>query len=128
MDIGRKRGAARRGAVLGMALALATATGTIAATPLDFGTVNVGASSIKGQVVPLTAALSELDPATVLYAGGDSVIDLLLPFYGLNAPVTAGSLYAAIGEVTATFHVDLVAFPGTDFSIDDSTCLTGAGS
>ncbi|TAJ99310.1 MAG: hypothetical protein EPO36_12360 [Chloroflexota bacterium] len=99
-----------------------------ALTPLDFGTVNVGASSIKSQVVPLTASLSELDPATVLYAGGESVIDLLLPFYGLSAPVTAGSLYAAIGDVTATYHVDLVVSPGTDFSVDDSTCLTGTGS
>ncbi|MCI0582790.1 MAG: hypothetical protein L0227_07830 [Chloroflexi bacterium] len=128
MRIGRKRGAARRGAALGMALALATATGTIAATPLDFGSVNVGASAIRSQVVPLSAALSELDPAAVLYAGGDPIVDSFLPFYGLAAPVTAGSLYAAMGEVTATYHVDLAIVGSGDLLVDDSTCLTGTVS
>jgi hypothetical protein len=128
VKIGRKRGGARRGAVLGIALALAAATGTVAATPLDFGGVNVGTSATTNRVVPLTAALSELDPATVLYAGGNPTIDFLLPFYGLSAPVTAGSLFGAIGEVTATYHVDLSIVGSTDFTIDDGDCLTASGS
>lgn len=112
-------------AALGSCLAFASWTTALALDPLDFGAVNVGASAVKNQELPLTFLLSEMDPNTVLYAGGDSTIDFVLSFYGLTPPVTAGDVYDTIGEVTATYHLDLSLVTGTDFSVDDSDCLTG---
>ncbi|MCI0346723.1 MAG: hypothetical protein L0221_14970 [Chloroflexi bacterium] len=131
MNESSRRGPVRRGlmvAVLGAIVVVATAVPALAAAPLSFGTVTVGASAIKNQDLPLSVALSELDPATVLYAGGGGTIDLILSFYGLTAPVTAGALFATIGEVTATYHIDLAVPGGTSFSIDDGDCLTGTTS
>lgn len=134
--IGAQGASTRRGmrwraglaALVGGCMMLTSWAATLAAPPLSFGTVTVGASASKNQDLPLTLLLSELDPATVLYAGGNGTIDLILSFYGLTAPVTAGAVYAAIGEVTATYHIDLAVPGGTSFSVDDSDCLTGATS
>ena len=56
------------------AIALAALVGAIlpaaasAAAPMSFGTVSVGATKTLGTTVPLAAAVSDLDPATVLLA------------------------------------------------------------
>lgn len=126
--VARRRWFTRLAPVIGAILVAATAVPALAAPPLSFGTVTVGASAIKNQDLPLSLLLSEVDPATVLYAGGDPNVDFLLGFYGLSAPVTAGSLYAAIGEVMGTYHLDLQVVGAADFTVDDSDCLTGTTS
>jgi hypothetical protein len=114
--------------VLTMALMAMSAGPVAAAGILDFGSVSLGGTAAKDHELPLAYALSEVPPETVLYTGGDAIIDGALTVIGLTAPVTAGSLYAALGEVSATFHLTFGISAGTDFSIDGSECATGSGS
>lgn len=93
-----------------------------AATPVDFGNVTVGDSLTLDAELPLTYALSQLPPDTVLYTGGDPTMDFVIGQMGLVAPVTAGSLYGAIGEVTATYALILSMADGTDFSVSSADC------
>ncbi|HJP89269.1 MAG TPA: hypothetical protein VJ850_09570 [Candidatus Limnocylindrales bacterium] len=99
-----------------------------AAAPISFGTVSVGATKTIGTSVPLAAAVSDLPPSTVLYAGGDSFINTALALSGISVPVTAGSLIATTGDISATFHLTPHLATGTDFDVDAPTCLTGTGS
>jgi hypothetical protein len=109
-------------------LSLAGTTAVSAATPLDFGTVSVGAVKSLSATVPLQASLSELAPETVLYPGGNPTIDLALSLSGLSVPLTAGALYSVTGEVTVTYHLSGSLATGTDFSVDAAGCATGTGS
>ena len=96
--------------------------------PIDFGTVGVGNSATAEYTMPLDFALSEMASETVLYEGGDPFIDSFLASEGITVPVTAGSLYAEIGEVTATYHLTLALVDGTSFSISAPNCATGTES
>jgi hypothetical protein len=64
----------------------------------------------------------------VLYAGGDPATDFALALAGLSVPLTAGALYATVGEVTATYHLTMSTPGGSDFSIDNGTCATATVS
>jgi hypothetical protein len=108
-------------------LLVATAVPVAAGTPIDFGSVAVGEGSTQSAELPLTYSLSELPPETVLYTGGDPSTDFVVQQMGLSLPVTAGSLYSVTGEITATYHLSLVATPATDFTIDDDQCATATG-
>ena len=98
--------------------------------PVDFGNVNVGDSLTLDAQLPLSYSLSELPAGTVLYNGGNPTIDLALSLsgLGLTPPVTSDALYAAIGEVTATYHLTFSMAIGTDFSAASMDCATGSGS
>lgn len=99
-----------------------------AAATIDFGTVTVAASKTLGTTVPLTTALSDVPPGTVVYAGGNASIDLALALAGLSVPLTAGGLYGVVGEVTTTYHVTEHLLVGTDYAAEASTCQTGSVS
>lgn len=103
-------------------------TAAAAMPPVDFGNVTVGDSVTLDAELPLDYSLSELPPTTVLYGGGNPSIDFLLSTMGLSAPLTAGALYTAIGEVTATYHLTLSMATGTDFSVASLDCATAADS
>jgi hypothetical protein len=110
-------------------LQVATPMAAAAALPeVDFGNVNVSDSLTLDAQLPLSYALSELPPETILYSGGNLSIDLVLSSIGLSAPLTAGALYMTIGEVTATFHLTFSMATGTDFSAASTDCATAAGS
>jgi hypothetical protein len=113
---------------LTMALMVISASPVAAAGVLDFGSVSLGGTATRNHELPLAYALSEVPSETVLYTGGDGIIDSALTVIGLTAPVTAGSLYGALGEVSATFHLSFGLSAGTDFSIDGSACASGSGS
>ena len=104
------------------------ATVSAATTQLDFGGAGIGQTVEQDHVFPLTAALSELPPETVLYEGGDATLDTFLALQGLTVPLTAGELYAEFGEITATFHLAHAFVIGTDFAAVGSDCATAAGS
>jgi hypothetical protein len=116
------------------AIALMTTLLAMSASPvaavgvLDFGSVSLGGTATKNHQLPLGYALSEVPSETVMYAGGSGTVDSALAVIGLTAPVTAGSLYGALGEVSATFRLSLGLPAGTDFSVDGSACATGFGS
>jgi hypothetical protein len=128
MSVHRIRAAAatRRAAA---ALAIALLAGTLGIAPasaaeLDFGAVNVGGSIVRQRTLPLTYALSQIPGGTVLYAGGNATIDFALASSGLSVPLTAGALYAKVGEVTATYHLILAPQAGTDFMVQNGDCGT----
>lgn len=128
----RIRGGIRRRLVhAATALVILSMAGTglvAAAIPLDFGTVSVGGVKSLSTTVPLEASLSDVPPETILYSGGNQAIDLALSLAGLSVPLSAGALYAATGEVTATYHLSGGLTIGTDFSLDAPGCATGSGS
>jgi hypothetical protein len=111
-------------------LQVATPMMAAAAQPtLDFGNVTVGDSLPIDAELPLSYSLSDLPPETVLYAGGDPSIDFVLASSGINSlPVTAGSLIAEVGDMTATYHLGFNIATGTHFSVDSTDCLTATGS
>jgi hypothetical protein len=115
-------------ATLGAALLAATVTVPVSAASIDFNTISIGGSISRQQSMPLGWVLSETPPETVLYAGGDSIIDFFLSSNGLSVPLTAGALYAAVGEVTAAFHLTLSVPPGSDFAVDNGDCGTATVS
>ena len=119
----------RRAASIGLAMALVAASvaPVAATTVVDFGSVSLGGVASQDEELPLDAALSELPPDTVLYTGGNASIDLALSLAGLSAPLTAGALHAAIGEVTVTYHIAF-DLPAGDFAITDSDCESGSGT
>lgn len=98
------------------------------APPVDFGNVSVGDTLTEDYELPLDYSLSELPAGTVLYTGGNSAVDLVLAGMGLSAPLTSDALYAAVGEMTATYHLSLSMTTGTQFSVASLDCATGAGS
>lgn len=119
--------ALRRGAVaatLGAAVLATTGIVPVSAASIDFNTISIGASTSRQQVLPLGWVLSETPPETVLYAGGDANLNFVLSLNGLSVPLTAGALYAQIGEMTATYHLTLSTTPGSDFSVDSGLCPT----
>ena len=111
-------------------LGVATPRVALAALPtVEFGNVTVGDSLTLDVAVPLSYSLSDLPPDTVLYAGGDPVTDFALASFGINSlPVTAGSLIAEVGDMTATYHLGWNIATGTHFSVDSADCLTATGS
>jgi hypothetical protein len=117
--------------IVGIWIAAALVAGALGAAPValasdvDFGTVSVGGSAVTQREVPLVTRLSEMDPATVLYAGGNGTIDFVLGTMSLSVPLTAGALYVRIGEVTATYHLTLAMAVGTHFGVSAPGCLTG---
>jgi hypothetical protein len=89
----------------------------------------VGDSLTLDVAVPLSYSLSDLPPETVLYAGGDPVTDFALANFGIHSlPVTAGSLIAEVGDMTATYHLGWNIATGTHFSVDSADCLTATVS
>lgn len=90
---------------------------------VDFGTVSVGSSRTIDRDVALVIRLSDMDPATVLYGGGNGTIDFILGTMGLSVPLTAGALFGAIGEVTATYHLALSTSNATHFGVSAPGCL-----
>ncbi len=118
----------------GLGLAGLVAVGALTAAPAalgadaDFGTVSVGSTRVINRDVDLVTTLSGMDPAVVVYAGGNAAFDLVLGTMGLTVPLTAGALYASIGEVTATYHLALALADGTHFVVSAPDCLTGTGS
>ena len=115
-------------ASLALVLSLAGTSVVSAATTLDFGTVSVGGVKSLGMTVPLQVSLSDLPPDTVVYAGGNSSVDLVLSFAGLSAPLTAGALFAVTGEITGTYHLAPSLGAGTDFVAEATGCGTGTGT
>jgi hypothetical protein len=113
---------------LGAVLVSAAGTVPVAAATLQFPALSIGGSSTLQQVMPLGFVLSETPPETVLYAGGDATVNFVLSLNGLSVPLTAGALYAAAGEITATYHLTMSAPAGSDFAVDNGTCATGAVS
>jgi hypothetical protein len=112
-------------ALLALALTARSAIPAAAAlATVDFGTVNVGDTVSLDQELPLQYSLSQIPADTVVYSGGNPTIDLILAQLGLSAPLTAGQLYDAIGEVTATYHLTLQLATGTDFAVDNGDCAT----
>ena len=109
-------------ATLGAALLATTVSVPVSAATIEFNPISIGGSISRQQVLPLGWALSETPPETVLYAGGDPTIDFALAVNGLSVPLTAGALYAKVGEMTATFHLTLSATPGSDFTVDSGLC------
>ena len=110
-------------------LGMATPRAAVAALPgVDFGNVNVGDLLTLDAELPLSYSLSQLPAGTVLYNGGDPSIDFLVGSLGMTVPVTSEELFAAIGEVTATFHITLSMATGTDFSVASPDCASGVGS
>lgn len=103
-------------------------TAAAALPAVDFGNVNVGDSLTLDQALPLTYALSDLPDGTVLYSGGDPTMDFFVGSLGMTTPVTSEELYAAIGEVTATFHLTFTMASGADFSVASVDCATGVAS
>lgn len=103
---------------------------TVAAVvpPIDFGTIGVGNTASASYELPLTYGLSQLPPDTLLYAGGDPAIDSVLAFYGISVPVTAGSLYEDVGEITATYHLILGLGSPAPFSVSAPDCGTATAS
>jgi len=119
----------RIAAITLMTTLMAASAGPVAAGGVvDFGSVSLGGTATYIRDLPLALALGDLPPETVLYTGGDAIIDSALTVIGLSAPVTAGSLYGALGEVSATFHLSLALSAGTDFSVDGSACASGTVS
>jgi hypothetical protein len=115
-------------ATLGAAMLSATGIAPATAATIDFNTISVGGSTSRSQELPLAWVLSEQPPEAVLYAGGDPQLNFALALAGLSVPVTAGSLYGTVGEVTVTYHLTLSTTPGSDFSVDNGNCLTATGS
>jgi hypothetical protein len=116
-------------ALLTFALIARSVTPAAAAlATVDFGTVSVGDTVSVDQGLPLQYSLSQIPADTVVYGGGDPTIDLVLAQLGLSVPLTAGQLYAAIGEVTATYHLTVQLTSGSDFAVDNADCATGSGS
>ncbi|MGA9161844.1 MAG: hypothetical protein WB297_13405 [Actinomycetota bacterium] len=129
------RNALKQAARAVAALVLAGSMQVVAGAPalaalatLDFGSVNVGDGTDLQQELPLTYSLSQIPPDTVVYSGGNPTLDASLLLLGLTPPVTAGQLYAIIGEVTATYHLTLTLAVGTDFSVDAAECQTATDS
>lgn len=110
-------------------LQVATPMAALAALPeVDFGNVSVGDSLTLDAELPLTYALSQFPAGTVLYSGGNPTLDFILAQDGISVPVTSDSLFAEIGEVTATYHLQLSMTSGTDFSVSGPDCATGTTS
>jgi hypothetical protein len=110
--------------MLGAATLLATGSVPVSATSIDFNTISIGGSISREQALPLGWVLSETPPETVLYAGGDANMNFVLALNGLSVPLTAGALYATVGEMTATYHLSLSATPGSDYTVDNGLCAT----
>ena len=100
----------------------------VAAATIEFNAISVGGSTSRQQALPLGWVLSQTPPGTVLYAGGDPQLNFALALAGLTVPVTAGSLYATVGEVTVSYHLTLSTTPGSDFSVANGDCLTATVS
>lgn len=130
----RRRGAsgarrARLTAVTALAVVAAIApTVVAAASTMSFGTVSVGAVRTLSTTVQLEAALSDLPPGTVIYAGGNSAIDTGLAVMGLSTPLTNTALIGAVGDISATYHLTPSLATGTDFTVDATDCATGTVS
>ena len=93
--------------------------------PIDFGNVTVGEQDVSSFELPLDYSLSELPPDTLLYGGADPTTNAVLASLGVSVPVTAGSLFADVGEMTATYHLSLSMTSGTQFSVTSPDCATG---
>lgn len=110
-------------------LQMATPLVVAAALPAaDFGNVTVGDSLAIDAELPLDNSLSDLPPDTLLYAGGEPTTDFALTSSGVSLPVTAGSLIADVGDMTATYHLALSMTSGTQFSVSSADCASGTGS
>ena len=99
-----------------------------AVTPVDFGNVTVGESLQLDADLPLSYSLSELPPDSLLYAGGDPTTDFVLSGSGVSVPVTAGSLFEDVGEMTATYHLALSMATGSQFFVSSADCASALGS
>ena len=95
---------------------------------LSFGTVSVGAVKTLSSTIPLEYALSDLPAGTVLYSGGNPMIDLGLLSYGLSVPLTSSEFITERGDVSATYHLTGSLATGTDFDLDAPDCATATVS
>jgi hypothetical protein len=111
-------------ATLGAALLSTVGTVPVMAATIEFNPISIGGSISRQQTLPLAWVLSQIPPGTVLYAGGDPNLDFALAVNGLGVPLTAGALYARIGELTAHYHLTLIPTAGPDFVVDNGNCAT----
>lgn len=119
----------RLSAVVALAAVAAMAPSAVSAAPaLSFGTVSVGALKTLTRTVPLESALSDLPAGTVLYSGGNPVVDLALATLSLSVPLTNTEIINERGDISATYHVTGSLATGTDFEVDAPGCATGTVS
>lgn len=123
----RTRGRIALVALVALVVAVAPSAASAALAPMNFGTVSVGGMKVLSATVPLISRLSDLPPGTLIYTGGNSAIDTALAFSGMSLPVTAASLMARTGDITATYHL-APTVSTQHFAAVAPTCLTAMGS
>jgi len=96
---------------------------------VSFGDQPVGSTSAPRQItVWLQVSLSDFDPSTVIYSGGELGLNLLLALAGLPVPLTTGNVIAVFGDATLSFRITQLGVSSQDFLLDPGDCLTVTGA
>ena len=126
---GSSRRHTRLTVIAAVAVVAATVPSAVSAAPaMSFGTVSVGAVKTLSRTIPLAYALTDLPAGTVIYTGGDSLINSGLASFGLSVPLTNTEVISEYGDISATYRLNGSLATGTDFHLDAADCATGTVS